>query len=265
MPRAWSLIRTEPHYRREAFDAGLRRLGFQVISGPPTDPRPGDLVLVWNRMAAGQRAAVLAERAGATVLVAENGYLGADREGRQLYALAEGHHNGRGRWPDGGPERWEALGLPLQPWRADGRHILVLAQRGIGEPGIAAPRDWARKTVNALARLTRRPVVVREHPGRLSAPRPLAEQLEGCWCALTWSSGAGLKALLAGVPVIHALPGWIGAAASGSDLAAIEAPAMPDRMPMLRRLAWAQWTVEELASGEAVDCLLSTARQAQGL
>ncbi len=263
MRRAWSLIRTEPHYRREAFDAGLQRLGYQVISGPPADPRPGDVVLVWNRMAAGQRAAVIAERAGATVLVAENGYLGADREGRQLYALAIGHHNGRGRWPEGGAERWDALGLTVEPWRSDGAHVLVLAQRGIGEPGIAAPKDWARKTVNLLARLTRRPVIVREHPGRLAAPRPLAEHLAGCWCAVTWSSGAGLKALVAGIPVIHGLSGWIGAAAAGSDLAAIEAPVMPDRLPMLRRLAWAQWTVGELANGEAFDRLLSAAREGE--
>lgn len=264
MPRAWSLIRIEPHYRREAFDAGLQRLGFQVISGAPADPRQGDVVLVWNRMAAGQRAAAIAEKAGATVLVAENGYLGADREGRQLYALAVGHHNGRGRWPEGGPERWERLGIDLSPWRADGSHVLVLAQRGIGEPGVAMPRDWPRKTVTVLGRLTRRPVVLREHPGRLSAPRPLAEALSGCWCAVTWGSGAGLKALVAGIPVIHGLPGWIGAGAATSDLAAIEAPPMPDRLPMLRRLAWAQWTVGELASGEAFDRVLSAARQGQG-
>jgi hypothetical protein len=264
VPRAWSLIRAEPHYRRDAFDTGLRAVGFDLVPGEPVKPGPGDLLLIWNRMGSGHRAATLMERAGGIVVVAENGYLGVDPEGRHLYALALGHHNGAGRWHAGGSERWASLGLTLQPWRRDGEFILLLPQRGIGEPGVAMPKSWVRETVNQLGRVTRRRVVVRDHPGRHISPRPLEEALAGCWCAVTWGSGAGVKALVAGFPVIHGLEDWIGAPAASRDLGLVDAPPMLKRLPMLERLAWAQWTVGEIESGEAFACLLSATRQGQG-
>lgn len=257
MRRAWVTLRPLPHYRREAFAEGLKAEGYRIeLSDPPGQVAREDVVVIWNRYGTGELTALAADRAGAAVLVAENAYLG---EG---YALALDQHNGAGRWFPGGPERWGALGLEPAPWRRDGDHILLLPQRGIGPNGVAMPMGWTEETLAALRGRTRRPLRVREHPGRHAPERSLEDDLAGAWCAVTWGSGAGLRALLAGVPVFNQLPRWIGATAatplSGADL---ERPRRGDRLGMLQRLAWAQWSVEEIARGVPFRHLLSAARQ----
>lgn len=208
-------------------------------------PQPRDVLVCWNRQAQYEAAAKRYERAGATVLVAENGYLGADSAGHHLFALARDHHNGRGRWQVGGPERWAALGIEPQPWRAGGRNVVVLCQRGIGPAGVAMPRGWPADVERRLKMRGKRPVVVRLHPGRLPEREPLTDALADCWCAVTWGSTAGLKALLMGVPVVSEMPGWIGATGG-----TVDAPWRGDRQPMFERLAWAQWSASELETGE---------------
>lgn len=277
-PVATNLIRALPHYRREAFDAGLAACGFAVkhLEGGHA-PRPGDVLAIWNRYGTQANEARRYEAAGATVIVAENGYLGADCEGRQLYALAAGGHNGTGRWwPErlDGAARWKALGLDLAPWRAAGQHVLVCPAREFGTRLTATPSFWAEETAARLRLLTDRPVRVRQHPRQVEARGgkavPLAEDLAGAWCVVVWGSTAGLRALLAGVPAVYRQPDWIGAPAASAELASVISPLRPDRLPMFERLACAQWTTEEIARGEPFAHLLrgrhllSAAGQAQG-
>jgi hypothetical protein len=270
LPRAWNLLRPQPWYRHKAFSQGLSRAGFEVSERAPREGRPGDVLLIWNRYGTGHALATQFEAEGGTVLVAENGYLGAGGTSPKFdvhpggpkphhyYALAVGGHNGQGDWPDGGPERFEALGVVPKPWRQDGGHVLVCPNRSFGVPGRIMPADWAEATATRLRRETKREVRVRAHPGNDAPKRPLAADLEGAWAAVIWSSGAGLQALVAGVPVFVASGWWVckGAAARGP----IDAPEMPDRLPHLRRMAWAQWRVEEIEAGVPFARLLSAAR-----
>ena len=111
-------------------------------------PKPGDLVVVWNRYGNYETEALRFEAAGAAVIVMENGYLGHREDefrklfstnGEQLYAMALDHHNGAGRWYVGERGRWREQGIEVKPWRETGEHILVLA----------AARDWASRCGNA--------------------------------------------------------------------------------------------------------------------
>jgi hypothetical protein len=265
MKRAWVEIRDKPHYRSEAFEAGLRACGYHVLmrQSPPRDPAPGDVFVIWNRYSTNEQAADRWEAAGGTVLVAENGYCGRDGEDRQYYAIARHGHNGSGTWEAGGAERWERLGLELRPWRAAGEHVLVAPNRHFGMRGLAMPQGWAESVVQQLRRHTRRPVRVRPHPNDSPPVRPLAEDLTGCWAVVIWASSVGVHALLAGVPVIACAPWWICRAAAGADVSTIEAPALPERRPAFERLAWAQWSVDEIAHGEPFRLLLSAAGQGE--
>ncbi len=193
-----------------------------------------------------------------TEMVAENGYLGGP--GGPYVALAVGGHNGAGRWPVGSPERWARLGVVLKPWRRDGGHVLVCPSRGLGMNPM--PKDWTERTVAALRALTDRPIRVRAHPGnwKLRAEHhsaTLARELEGAWATVIWASSAGVKSLIEGVPVICTAPHWICAEAAGRRLEDIESPPMPDRLPAMHRLASAQWTLDEIASGAAFRALAS--------
>lgn len=271
MNRAVCMVRDAPHYRRDAICAGLRAAGFQVTSSI-LRPVPGDCVVVWNRYGPYDAEAKKFEAAGAAVIVVENGYLGHHEDeyrklftpdGDQIYAMALWHHNGGGNWWVGAPGRWREQGIHVKPWRTDGKHVLVLPQRGIGPPGVAMPNGWENRALTRLKKMTQRPVRVRSHPGNSPTQKPLEDDLRGAWCVVLWASGGGLKAICAGVSVFYDFPKWIGAPASwpfsDDNLDVVEAPFMYDkaREEMLDRLAWAQWTVPEIATGEPFRKLMS--------
>lgn len=254
MKVAADIFRETQHYERNSFLAGLARCGYAVGQPPKERPDPDDVLLIWNR---GERVAPFAkayEDAGARVLVVENGYVGRDHAGRQLFAIAQGHHSGAGLWREGDDDRWSRLGIEPAAWRSGGHEIVVLPQRGIGEPGVAMPMDWADDVVRRLRAVTDRPIRVRRHPGK-ERPDPTPDLLNA-WAAVTWASGAAVKAIVAGVPVFHEMRRWVGAPAARFGISNIEDPFRGDRLPMLRRLAWAQWTIEEIRSGEPFAWLL---------
>jgi hypothetical protein len=250
MPTAWLHMRDQVHYRRDAFVAGLTRCGFKIGRGAPVAPvERGDILVTWNRYGQSHRAAQEFERRKQHVIVAENGYLGVEFRGVRWYALALSHHNGAGKWPVGGAERWASLGVDLQPWRAEGETV-ILPQRGIGPPGVAMPLRWPSE----VARLGR----VRKHPGAKDAGVPLERDLAKAGQVITWGSGAAIKALAMGIPVFHAFSQWIGALGARPLAQIAKGPRRDDaaRLAMFERLAWAMAPVDEIASGEAIKRLL---------
>lgn len=250
--KAYVLLREQVHYRRQAFASGLSACGFQVDYTPPVRPNPEDLLVVWNRYGGGERTAQAFERAGARVLVAENGYLGKDWLGETWYAVALSQHNGAGKWPAGPDSRWDSLGVELAPMR-EGGEVVLLPQRGIGPPGVAMPREWTDQTYTRL-RARGIKARVRAHPGQNKCV-PLEQDLERAGAVVTWGSGAALKALVMGIPVFYDFPQWIGAPACARfDEGMV--PATDCRLAMFRRLIWAQWRLRELADGTAFRHLL---------
>lgn len=249
MKRAWIGLRELPHYRRDAFAAGAQHCGYAPVFATTQQPGDQDILVTWNRRGADHQAAIAFECAGRPVLVAENGYLGADFAGERWYALSLSHHNGAGTWHDYGAKRWDSWRVQLAPFRAGGDELVLLPQRGIGEPGVAMPPQWPQW---AAARTGGR---VRRHPGKL-AGTDLAVDLAHAHSVYTWGSGAAVKALALGIPVYSDMPGWI------AQDAAARYGQVPNRDPvarlhMFRRLAWAMWTLDEIASGRAMQALLA--------
>lgn len=240
--RAVVQIKDEPLYRRNAFYSGLSAHGYEVV------PRifniqPSDCLVIWNRYGIGHIEAKRFEAVGAKVLVAENGYLGREWLGTSWYALSKNHHNGAGSWNDLGPERWDGWNVELESWREGGSEIVGLPQRGIGEPGVAMPFGWCNGRADRC----------RVHPGENKPLISLEDDLKNAKGVVTWASGAALKALVMGIPVTYGFKDWIGATAS---VPYPQAPVPGDRLGMFRRLAWAMWNVDEIASGQAFDVLL---------
>lgn len=235
--RAWLNLRLSLPARVAAFTAGLQALGYRVEMGLPGRPAVGDVLVTWNRIREGDACARRFEEAGLPVLVAENAAWGNEFAGGGWLSLARNYHNTAGRFPIGGPERWDALGVELAPWRTGGKEVVVLPQRGIGSPPVAMPRDWLERA--------RRDGRVRLHPGQRECV-PLAQDLANARQVVTWGSGAAIKALMLGIPVRSDMPGWIGEQ-DNTDAG---------RLAMFRRLAWAQWRREEIADGTAFGRLL---------
>lgn len=251
MPFAQCLLPDGPNYHRSAFLAGLDAVGLEVVRRIDR-PCAGDVLVLWNRPAAKEAEAQRFERAGARVLVVENGYLGKNWNGQKWFAMAWGHHAGAGNWPEYEPARWDSWGVEMAPWRTGGTETVILAQRGIGEPGVASPRGWAESVQRRIGGR------IRKHPGANAHPVPLADDLNNASSVVTWHSAAALHALLLGVPVWHDFGQWIGASAARPLSEFGAEPRRDDvaRLAMFRCLAWAMWNAEEVRSGAAFRSLM---------
>lgn len=262
-PTAYVMHRVKPEYRSDAFVAGAGVAGYRVVhSGePPESMSREDLLVTWNLYGRYAAAKEVADRAGAPTIVTENGYFGRDRNGVQYYAMslarADGAgHNGSGRWPAGGPERWDRHGISLAPWRTRGDHVLVADQRGIGSEMMRSPRGWSDGIRSRLTSLTRRPVWYRPHPGRNLPGNTLDQDLTNCWAVVVWSSNVATTALIRGIPAFYEAPHISCQGGAQKGLERIDDPALTDRLAAFRRAAWGQWNVREIASGEPYRLLL---------
>jgi hypothetical protein len=258
--KAYLALRDGVHYRREVFAAGLEALGYTVIHGLTYAPRPHDLLVIWNRYRENATAADRFEQSNNRVVVAENGYLGNDFAQDRWYALACNQHNGAGTFRVGEGARWDSLGVELAPWRADGKEVVILPQRGIGPPGVAMPLDWPERTRDAL-RAHGIKCRIRPHPG-VRQCTPLQDDLANASAVATWGSGAAIKALAWGIPVYADFRYWIAAPAalSVTELVRGHPPLRCDhaRLAVFRRMAWAMWRMKEIETGQAFRWLLNT-------
>lgn len=253
-------IRLLPHYRRGAFVAGLKAAGYALCTNAyDLKIQPTDLYVCWNRYGNFADEATAWEKRGGLVLVVENGYCCKDDQGRQFYAIAANGHNGSGRWPEPQHDRLSKLNIEFAPWRTEGNHILICGARGIGPPGIAQPAGWELLTAQRLKKLTKRPIRIRPHPGNNAPKIPLADDLKDCWAVVTWASNCATEALIAGIPVHYCGPFIATAGAATPGIESIEDPPTVDRLETFQRLAWMQWSVDEIQSGEPFERLRNAA------
>lgn len=228
----------------KAMAAGMRRHGVEVIA----DPEPGVPVVTWS-WHTGRHF----HRRGFDVLVLERGYVGNRFE---WTSAGWNGLNGRAAFPvieDGG-ERWRKhFGHLMRPWRDTGSYALILGQveRDMAVRGVYLPELYRK----AAAAVTDLPVVFRPHPCHVmavdGAPRlhgTLEEALEHAARAITWNSTSAVEAVLAGVPTVAMDEGSMAWAVTGHSLH--EPPPMPDREAWAHALAWKQWTMDEVASGD---------------
>jgi hypothetical protein len=160
-------------------------------------------------------------------------------------------------------------------WKTNGSHILILMQN----PGDASLRgqdiyQWCYQTVEELQRHTDRPIRIRPHPlprkgfksfaERVSRYknvelvenelpdrlRPLAMDFEDCYCAVSFSSGSAVDAVLAGVPSLTTNSGNMAWLVSQHELKNIESRYLGDRTEWMQKIAMCQWSTAEFESGE---------------
>ncbi len=236
---------------------GLGNQPHQVIVGEPQDDEHP--FVVWGQEWLTSRIVPPAVRSGRPFWVIDNGYWQPARGGsRGYYRLTY-----RGMSPV--LLRGDDLRLapvPLKPWRRDGKHIL-LAMPGV-HFGLATGIDvkgWCDQIVGdvfAKAQKLGRELRVRMR----NETRPLANDLRDCWALVTHSSNVAVDAAIAGIPVFVA-PTSPAAPIGRTDLELGE-PIMPGRKKWLRSLASQQFTLAEMASGEAWRWMQRIAEQVDG-
>lgn len=237
--QAWLNLRYTVPERRLAFREGLKRHGFKIREELPNgDIESKDVFITWNRIGVSDLIARKFEERGLRVLVTENATWGNDFNRDRWYTIARNRHNTRRCFPVGDISRWDMLGVELPDFVKEGETV-ILPQRGIGSKPTAMPLKWPER---AHKRYGGR---VRRHPGRREY-KSVEEDLAKCGRVVTWGSGAAIKAALMGIPVISEMPNWIGE----------HKPNEESRLAMFRQLAWAQWRLSEIESGDAFAWLL---------
>lgn len=240
-----------PHQRRfgKAIKAGLERHGWTVETGSYDLPRPCDLAVTWGvrqRQLFGQPW---------RVLVGEAGYVG-DR--LHWTSLGFDGLNGRADFAVNGVDgtRWnEHFAEFMQPWRSPswGDYALVLGQ----VPGDASVQgvdlsSWYEQVKNEIEAQLGGPVRFRPHPMHRETGRSLGEDLADALFAVTWNSNSGVDAVLAGVPTIAFDRGSMVWDVTAHEIGPLK---MPSRVVWANRLAWCQWSPEEVENGDAWDHL----------
>lgn len=160
-------------------------------------------------------------------------------------------------------------------WRTNGSHILILMQN----PGDASLRgadifDWCNRTVRELRGYTDRPIRVRPHPlptkrsklaeleksitqlkdvtfveNILPNLRPLEEDLKDCWCAVSYTSGSAVDAVMAGIPNISCDSGNMTWLISTHALCTINDPYVDDTNLWEQQISHCQFSIEEFENG----------------
>lgn len=140
-------------------------------------------------------------------------------------------------------DRFEAKKPPITGWHKNGKHIVIAAPTATYSR-FHALSDWTDFTVDALARVTSRQLIIRGKESK----RPLQYDLEGAHALISHGSIAAVESVICGCPVF--VDKSSAAALVGkTDLAEIEQPTYPDRTTWLHSLAYSHYSEAELVDG----------------
>ena len=263
----------------EAVARGLRALGHTPVERRPSvfnaagDVEAFDCVVVHGLRDGARRVRDSYAARGVPVLVVDWPRL------RPPYVTAESRYD---HYLGLGGVQWLPP-VPCDPARLAARHVLPEPRVGYVEDGYVlvagqTPRDcahgmdekqlraWYARLGDELRATHAQPIVFRQHPAdpapvacppwadRVSDPRAesAADALRGAYYVTSYNSTIGTEAILHGVPAMCEDP--------DAMYGAFRAVLTPERrLDYLARVAYTQWTLEELASGAALAFVLGFA------
>ena len=263
--------------------AGAKALGFSVCfrnhqhwHGEIDD---FDLVVVNGLWHAGSKVAKAYIAAFRPVIITDLGYLGVRGHGGYWQMGLR-----RLNWipPNDCPsDRFEELGIELldrAPLDASAPVLIAGQMPGDASHGLdeAGLQRWTEASI-AILRSFGRPVIYRPHPEDRSGYIPDADEIDTgnldksidrAAAVVSICSNVGNLALRRGVPVYCTGRAVYREMAVKSifDLAGkVSAPTLGDRYGFFSRLAYAQWTIEEISSGRPLELLARQAIQEPAL
>lgn len=160
-------------------------------------------------------------------------------------------------------DRFDSLGVPIQPWRTGGEYVLLagMSEKACRIAYGIEPQSYERWAVEEIAKATPRPIRYRIKPSDRGARHidgaemlhgDLMDGFDGAWRVVTHHSNAAVWALSAGIPTVCTHDG-VAQAICTTDIASISRPKRPAdnvRRQFCADLAYTQWTPMEMQSGD---------------
>jgi len=146
-------------------------------------------------------------------------------------------HNGEGNFPN---DRFDKLNLKISDHTKSGSYIVI------SEPSESMKKlynvlNWSEDTKKIIKKFSDRKIILHNKYSK----KPLNELLKNAWAFVSLQSTAGFKAMLDGVPAYFTE----NTLKNINNIEDIENPTI--NYKIFNNLAYGQWTLKEMASGEA--------------
>lgn len=169
-------------------------------------------------------------------------------------------------------DRFERLGVELQKYEERGDRILFdgASNKFCLWKGLGDWLEWGEQTVKLLRQYTTYPIVYRPRPShnndltsfnvegaQLSLEVPLEQDFRKTRVCVSYGGNIGWDCAVAGIPHF-AIGDSIARPISETDLMNVGMPKIPteqERLEWFAQVSYWQWTLHELASGEAWKCI----------
>jgi len=169
-------------------------------------------------------------------------------------------------------KRWKKLNIKLKPWQSTGNTIIICGQHHRSHQWRNNPSMnlWFEQQINEIRKYTNRPILVRPHPRNpigldikkwknVSYKPPqrdyntiddtdFKETLKHAWAVINYSSNPAIIAVFNGIPVFvsdQSLCYDVG----NINISKINNPVMPNRNEWANKLAYTEWTTNEIKQG----------------
>ena len=169
-------------------------------------------------------------------------------------------------------KRWKKLNIELKPWQSTGNTIIICGQHHRSHQWRNNPSMnlWFEQQINEIRKYTNRPILVRPHPRNpvgldikkwknVSYKPPqrdyntiddtdFKETLKHTWAVINYSSNPAIIAVFNGIPVFvsdQSLCYDVG----NINISEINNPIMPNRNEWANKLAYTEWTTNEIKQG----------------
>jgi hypothetical protein len=160
-------------------------------------------------------------------------------------------------------DRFHKFNKKFNPWKKDGRKILVAApdEKPCRFYGITKD-EWVKQTVETIKQYTDRPVEIRERAAKRIdriATDTLQQALDcDVFALVTFNSVAAVESIFHGIPAFTLAPANAASPVSLQDLSKINEPYYPDRDKLYAwacHLSYGQVHVDEMKNGSALRIL----------
>ena len=146
-------------------------------------------------------------------------------------------HDGSGNYPD---DRLKKLKLNFVEQKKTGE-VIILSEPSETMKNIYNAHNWVNETKNLVKKYSDRKIIVHNKFSK----KPLDELLKSAWSFISLQSTAGFKAMVNGVPAYFTEPSL----KNINNIEEMENPKI--NYKIFNNLAYGQWTLREIESGEA--------------